>query len=318
MKSSTFCFSRSRKYLGHGQARQGHPHAGSGRLVHLAEDQGRLFNDPRLGHLPPEVVALAGALPHAGEDGVAAVLGGDVVDQLLDEHRLAHAGAAEQADLSAFGVGGQQVDDLDTGLEDVHHGALVLERGGLAVNRPLLAGLHRPLLVDGVAQDVEHAAQHALAHGDGDGRAGGGDGHAAAQALAGGEHDAAHRVAAHMLGHLHDLPAAVQLHLQSLLQLRQGAAVKGHVHHGAHDLYNGSLLLTHNGKIPFRALVCSVYPLSVGRYRAAWAPPTTSVISWVMAAWRARLKDRFRRWSIARALSLDDFMAVMRAFCSEQ
>lgn len=87
-----------------------------------------------------------------------------------------------------------------------------------------------------------------------------------------------------MLGHLHDLPAAVQLHLQSLLQLRQGAAVKGHVHHGAHDLYNGSLLLTHNGKIPFLALVCSVYPLSVGRYRAAWAPPTTSVISWVMAA----------------------------------
>ena len=102
-------------------------------------------DSPRLGHLPPEVVALAGALPHAGEDGVAAVLGGDVVDQLLDEHRLAHAGAAEQADLSAFGVGGQQVDDLDTGLEDVHHGALVLERGGLAVNRPLLAGLHRPL-----------------------------------------------------------------------------------------------------------------------------------------------------------------------------
>ena len=29
-------------------------------------------------------------------------------------------------------------------------------------------------------------------------------------------------------------------------------------------------------------------------YSAAWAPPTTSVISWVMAAWRARLKDRFR------------------------
>lgn len=87
-----------------------------------------------------------------------------------------------------------------------------------------------------------------------------------------------------MLGHLHDLPAAVQLHLQGLLQLRQSAAVKGHVHHGAHDLYNGSLLLTHNGKIPFRALVCSVYPLSVGCYRAAWAPPTTSVISWVIAA----------------------------------
>ena len=42
------------------------------------------------------------------------MLGGDVVDQLLDQDGLADTGAAEQADLSAFGVGGQQVDDLDT------------------------------------------------------------------------------------------------------------------------------------------------------------------------------------------------------------
>ena len=87
-----------------------------------------------------------------------------------------------------------------------------------------------------------------------------------------------------VLGDLHDGPLAVQLHLQGILKGWQGAGRKGHIHHGAHDLYNGSLLLTHNGKIPFRALVCSVYPLSVGCYRAAWAPPTTSVISWVMAA----------------------------------
>ena len=45
------------------------------------------------------------------------------VDELLDEHRLAHPGAAEQADLAAPGVGGQQVDDLDARLKQVHHGA---------------------------------------------------------------------------------------------------------------------------------------------------------------------------------------------------
>jgi hypothetical protein len=46
------------------------------------------------------------------------VLGGDVADQLLNQHGLAHAGAAEEADLAALLVGGEQVDDLDAGDED--------------------------------------------------------------------------------------------------------------------------------------------------------------------------------------------------------
>ena len=90
--------------LGHGQAGQRDAHAGPGGLVHLAEDEHRLVDDARLGHLEPEVVALAGALAHAAERGQTAVLLGQVVDELLDEHGLAHAGAAEQADLAALGV----------------------------------------------------------------------------------------------------------------------------------------------------------------------------------------------------------------------
>ena len=93
--------------LSHGQAGQRHTHTGPGGLVHLAKDQGRLFNDAGLRHLAPQVVALAGALSHASENGIAAVLGGDVADQLLDEHSLAHAGAAKQADLATLGIGGQ-------------------------------------------------------------------------------------------------------------------------------------------------------------------------------------------------------------------
>ena len=60
-------------------------------------------------------------------------------DHLLDDDGLAHAGAAEHADLAALHVGLQQVDDLDAGLE--HHG-LRLElverraaRGGSASGR---------------------------------------------------------------------------------------------------------------------------------------------------------------------------------------
>ena len=65
-----------------------------------------------LGHLHPQVVALAGPLADAGEHRGATEVAGDAGDHLLDEHRLADARAAEQADLAALDVRGEQVDDL--------------------------------------------------------------------------------------------------------------------------------------------------------------------------------------------------------------
>jgi hypothetical protein len=47
------------------------------------------------------------------------VLRRDVADQLLDEHRLADARAAEQSDLAAALIRREQVDDLDAGLEQL-------------------------------------------------------------------------------------------------------------------------------------------------------------------------------------------------------
>ena len=41
---------------------------------------------------------------------------------------------AEQPDLPSLGIGSQQVDDLDPGLEDLDLGRLVLERGSVPVD----------------------------------------------------------------------------------------------------------------------------------------------------------------------------------------
>ena len=104
--------------LGNGQPGEGHTRPGARGLVHLAVHQRHLGalvlegDDAALNHLVVEVVALPGPLADAGEHGVASVGLGHVVDQLHDEHGLAHAGAAEQADLAALGVGGQQVNHL--------------------------------------------------------------------------------------------------------------------------------------------------------------------------------------------------------------
>src|SRR6202007_1720655 len=103
--------------------------------------------------------AFAGALADAGEDGAALVLLGDVPDQLLDDDRLARPGAAEEADLGALDEGADEVDDLDAGLQDLDLGLLVLDRRGRAVNRPALAAARRGLVVDRLADHVEHPAQ---------------------------------------------------------------------------------------------------------------------------------------------------------------
>src|SRR5438128_1747332 len=76
-----------------------------------------------------------------GEHRDTAVVCRDAVDHLLDEDGLADAGAAEQADLAALHVRGQQVDDLDAGLEQLRLGLELVERGRLAVDRPALGDL---------------------------------------------------------------------------------------------------------------------------------------------------------------------------------
>ena len=81
-------------------------------------------------HFAVQLRALAGALAHAAEDGVAAVLGGDVADQLHDDDGLADARAAEDAGLAALGERRDQVDDLHAGLEHFDCSRLLLEGGG--------------------------------------------------------------------------------------------------------------------------------------------------------------------------------------------
>ena len=100
-----------------------------GGLVHLAEDHRRLVEDVRLDQLVQQVVPLAGALADAGEHGVAAVAGCDVVDKLLEDHGLAYPGASEEAELAAAREGADQVENLEAGLEHLVRGHLLLVIG---------------------------------------------------------------------------------------------------------------------------------------------------------------------------------------------
>ena len=94
---------------------------------------------------------------------------GDVVDELLDEHSLADTSTTEETNLTTTSVGGEEVDDLDTGLQDLSGGRLVDERGRVGVDGEELVALDGTTLVNGLANDVHNAAKRRVTDGDTDG-----------------------------------------------------------------------------------------------------------------------------------------------------
>ena len=135
-----------------------HAQTRSRRLVHLAVDEAGLVDDARVAHLQVEVGTLAGTLAHAREHRRAAVLLGQVVDELLDDNRLAHAGAAEQTRLAALDEGLDEVDGLDAGLEDLGGGGQLVVVRSRTVDGHVALHLGHRLLVDGLAHAVPDAA----------------------------------------------------------------------------------------------------------------------------------------------------------------
>jgi hypothetical protein len=166
----------------------------------------------------------------------------DVVDQLLDEHRLADAGAAEQSDLAAFHERRDQVDDLDAGLEHLQLGRLLLERRRFAVNGPALLRQDRSVWkINRLSEDVHHPSERRRAHRHRNRGARIHGVHSALHAVGRFHRDGANAVLAEMLLDFDDdvdgLPAlAVRLDVNGVVDLRQLSALEFQVHDGANHL----------------------------------------------------------------------------------
>ena len=133
------------------------------------------------------------------------MLASDVVDQLLDQHRLAEAGAAEQPDLAARDERRQQVDHLEAGLEDLDLRRELGELRRIAVDRPALRVLRDiRLLVDRLADHVPDAAERHVADRNRDRAAGVVHLEAAREAVGRVHRHGADPVVAQMLLHLRD------------------------------------------------------------------------------------------------------------------
>ena len=133
---------------------------------------------------------------------------------------------------------------------------------------------HGRAAVNGVAQHIEHTAQHLTAHRHADALTVRCHFHAAGQIFCGRQHDAAHRVVPDLLRHLHHAALAVDADRQRFPDVRQLPFLKFHVHDGACNCDNFSDI---HDSLPCACCFC--------RFRFwARAPAETSVISCVMAA----------------------------------
>ena len=173
---------------------------------------------------------------------------GDVVDELFDQHGLAYARAAEEADLAALEVGLQEVDDLDAGVQDFLRGGQVFEFRGFAMDGEGAFALQLAEAVDGLAGDIHHAAADLGADGHGDRRAEADSLQAAFQAVGGVHGDAADGVFADVLLDFDDEFTAVgALDAQGVVDagevflLLLAFEVKVYVHHRTDNLRNMSL-----------------------------------------------------------------------------
>ena len=164
------------------------------------------------------------------------MLGGNVIDQLLDQDGLADTGTAKQTDFTALCVGADQVNDLDAGLQDLCGGLLLLIAGGRAVDGPVgLRGGGR-LIVHRLTQQVEHASQALVTHRHPDGLAGVHGICAAHQAIGAAHGNAAGHIVAGELSDLHHQLPAVVVDLNGVEQVRQLAILELDVQHRADDL----------------------------------------------------------------------------------
>ena len=168
---------------------------------------------PELDHLVIEVVALARALADAGKHRITAVCLGDVVDELHDQHGLADAGAAEQADLAALGIRRQQVHHLDAGDQDLRFGGLIGIKRRFLMDRARGLGIDRARFIDRVADHVDDAAEQFRADRHRDRLAGIHDFLAAHQAFGRVHGDGAHGRFAEMLGNFQYQPVAAVFRL---------------------------------------------------------------------------------------------------------
>ena len=194
-------------------------------------------------HLAEQVVALAGAFADASEHRQPLVRLGNVVDELLNEHRLTHAGSPEQPHLASSGDRLHEIDHLDARFQHLYAGGEILESGGGPVDRaPILHDRLRQA-VDGTTHHVEQPPTNLSADRHRDGPARVHDLGTAREAVGRIHRDGSHAAFAHVLLHLeHQRICVIAFNGECIQNAGESTVRKLRIHDRTDDLNNSAVL----------------------------------------------------------------------------
>ncbi|CRM87626.1 hypothetical protein [Pseudomonas sp. 22 E 5] len=167
------------------------------------------------------------------------MLDGDVTDQFHHVYGFAYTGTTEQTDFTAFGERANQVDNLDTGFEQIVAASLFGKRRCWTVNAPALFGVDRASFVNRVAQYVHDPAQGRFTDRYGDGSASVKHTQTTFQAFGGTHCNGPYHTVAQLLLNFQS-GAGIALYFQSVVDARYAVAWEFHVDNGADDLNDTS------------------------------------------------------------------------------
>ena len=154
----------------------------------------------------------------------------------------------KRTNLATLGVRGEEVNDLDTSLENGGPDVHFREGRGLGVDGEVGIRLDGATLVNWLTNDVHDAAKGGETGGDGDGITGVNDGLAANETLGTVHGNGADGVLTEMLGNLEDEAGIVVLDLKGVEDGGQAAVLKLDIDDGTNDRHNAARGVLLGGK----------------------------------------------------------------------
>jgi hypothetical protein len=88
---------------------------------------------------------------------------GDVVDEFHDKHSLSDTGTAEETNLTSLGIGGEEINNFNAGLENLFSAAELGEGRRLTMDGVALLALDGSTFIDGLTSDTHDTTKSGFA-----------------------------------------------------------------------------------------------------------------------------------------------------------
>jgi hypothetical protein len=165
--------------LCNGKSGKGDTGTGTWGLVHLSVDESSLgslggsgllvdLDDSSLNHFVVKIVTLTSTLSDSSEHRISSMVHGNVVNEFHDNDGLSDSSTSEEANLSSLGIRSEEIDNLDSGHENLLTFSLLSESGSGPVEGGELLlsfGEDGSLLVNWLTNDVDDTAESFGSHG---------------------------------------------------------------------------------------------------------------------------------------------------------